>query len=746
MAFFFLRVLLYYECFDLEGHTLESKRQRVAANREISRLYIDIMKGVNYFFCRKLVLIIITVVLASVALGMFLSKLSVVSLICGAVSSLLVGYLSMINTIIASRRVIVALPQAEPLVLASESAVVVGVAVPATSLGIIAALFFAYDLIDLSLGEVAQLSAFGLGASITSIYMRIGGGVFAKATDLCDDILQNSSEGEIVFPCKSNPSRTAKIVGDVVAVSGISADFFTSFSGAVITSLALGNQVIGREGLALALWSSAGSILTGIIGMIFCRLLVGYRRQSATLVFEGGILVAAILQVAVFIAVVEFLGIDWIFGVILCVGLLAGILVSVSFSLFISWPFQPGPAVANAASYSATSLVTVGLSLGMMTTALPLVIIAATIAVTRLLIGGNVAYNYYGVALASLGVSSSMGVNVMADMCAPVVNQAVKAAKVLEGRSMAYPPLSTHFKQPIGLNVTALGKGFSLGASVFSATALYLTFIAKSDIDEADMLFAGPGITLGAMIPYLFTALPLHSITRLGLVLVDAVQARKKHPQLNEHTDNLFLVRMASEGSNLSILLPATIVTTIPLIVGFGLGRASLAGILIGSISSGASLGVTLNAAGVVWAKLRHSSTTAKNTSATMDTLREVSRSLGDPLKDNAGPQLSLVFKVMCYVSLVFSPLLRDNQESWWVAIVLAIVLISLVPVPIFLEKTLLLRYSAAGSVSSEPTACSDGSDLSTLSYLLSQVERGDESKDDSLWDTENHSPVSYSM
>lgn len=510
---------------------------------------------------------------------------------------------------------------------------------------------------------------FGMGASFQSLFARVGGGIFTKAADVGADLVGKVEAG-IPEDDDRNPAVIADNVGDNVGdVAGMGADLYESYVGAIVASVALGVSAgLGANGMILPMMLAAVGIVASIIGTFFVRteekadqpqLLMALRKGvfSAT-----GLMVAATFWIVPNVLGPQSIGIVWA----VIIGLLSGVIIGLTTEYFTSSTYWPTKRIAEASLTGPATIIISGLSVGMVSTALPVIIVGATILASFVLAGGLHTFNMglYGIAIAAVGMLSTLGITLATDAYGPVADNAGGNAQMAgldpEVRR------KTDALDSLGNTTAATGKGFAIGSAALTSLALISAYKDSVLIQggEMNLDLMQPvvmiGLFVGAMMPYLFSAMTMDAVSRTaGKIVMEVrrqfaeipgIMERKVKPEYGR------CVQIVTIAAQQEIRKPAMLAILTPLIMGFLLGVNAVGGLLIGATASGFVLAIMMANSGGAWDNAKKyieegfhggKGSPAHKASVIGDTV-------GDPFKDTAGPSINILIKLMSMVSIVF--------------------------------------------------------------------------------------------
>jgi K(+)-stimulated pyrophosphate-energized sodium pump len=592
-----------------------------------------------------------------------------IAYVLGAFASAAAGYVGMFIAVRANVRTAakarIGLNPA--LRVAFSSGAVMGTTVVGISLVFISGLYLIFR-------HYQPLTGFAFGASSIALFARVGGGIYTKAADVGADLVGKVEAG-IPEDDPRNPATIADNVGDNVGdVAGMGADLFESYTGAIVSTMSLaavgiigagqnGVLPIGADatyhapGFGLPLGIMGIGAVCAIIGTFFVRTSEKADMGRLLWALRAGIFGAGALVLVATAGLIRFMNLDFNLFWAVLVGLVAGQVIGTATEYYTAYEFSPTQKLAAQAVSGTGPLIIGGLALGMLSTAVPLLAIVAAIWITFQLAG------LYGIALAAVGMLSTLGVTLATDAYGPVADNAGGIAEQAH-----LPPEvreRTDALDSLGNTTAATGKGFAIGSAVLTALALMVSYsqitrVRAFDLLDVDVLL---GLLIGALMPFLFGALTMGAVGRAAMKMVAEVRRQfREIPGIMEGTtppDAAGAVRIATDGAIKEMILPGAIAVIVPIFVGVVLGAEALGGLLIGSIGAGALLALMMANAGGAWdnakkyiEKGHHG---GKNSEAHRAAV--VGDTVGDPFKDTSGPSLNILLKLMAIVAVVFGPL-----------------------------------------------------------------------------------------
>lgn len=510
----------------------------------------------------------------------------------------------------------------------------------------------------------------GMGASFMALFARVGGGIFTKAADVGADLVGKVEAG-IPEDDPRNPATIADNVGDNVGdVAGMGADLFESYIGSIVATSVLGVAAgLGVAGIILPMALAASGIIASLIGTFFVKASEDATQKTLLNALRKGIFIAAFLVlIASFILVINVLGRNYL-GVAWAIitGLAAGVLIGLTTEYYTSAHYKPTQRLAATSLTGPATIIIGGLSLGMMSTALPIVIITAAIFASFGLAGGfeNLNLGLYGIGIAAVGMLSTLGITLATDAYGPVADNAGGNAEM----AGLGPDIrkKTDALDSLGNTTAATGKGFAIGSAALTALALIAAykesiFLAGGDL-QLDLMnpLVLVGVFIGTMMPYLFSSLTMEAVGRSGSQVVVEVRRQFKEIQgIMEGTtkpDYARCVGIVTTAALKEMRVPAILALVTPVAVGLVLGVNAVGGLLIGATTSGFVLAVMMANSGGAWdnAKKYIEEGNHGGKGSLAHKASVVGDTVGDPFKDTSGPSINILIKLMSIVSIVFA-------------------------------------------------------------------------------------------
>eukprot|EP00252_Welwitschia_mirabilis_P021781 TRINITY_DN568_c0_g3_i1.p1 TRINITY_DN568_c0_g3~~TRINITY_DN568_c0_g3_i1.p1 ORF type:complete len:765 (-),score=100.22 TRINITY_DN568_c0_g3_i1:142-2436(-) len=612
---------------------------------------------------------------------------SAVSFLLGSLTSVLSGYLGMKIATYANARTTVEARKSvgKAFILAFRSGAVMGFLLAANGLLV---LYIAINLFKLYYGDdweglFEAITGYGLGGSSMALFGRVGGGIYTKAADVGADLV-GKVEQNIPEDDPRNPAVIADNVGDNVGdIAGMGSDLFGSYAESSCAALVVAS--ISSFGLSHDLTGMCFPLLISAVGIIVCLITTLF----ATDIFEVKLvseiepalkkqLIISTILMTLGIALVSFVALpssfticnfgsqktvkNWELFFCVAVGLWAGLIIGFVTEYFTSNAYSPVQDVADACRTGAATNVIFGLALGYKSVIIPIFAIAVSIYVSFTLAA------MYGIAVAALGMLSTIATGLAIDAYGPISDN---AGGIAEMAGMPhYVRERTDALDAAGNTTAAIGKGFAIGSAALVSLALFGAFVSRASITVVDVLSAKVfiGLIVGAMLPYWFSAMTMKSVGSAALKMVEEVRRQFRNiPGLMEGTSRPeygTCVKISTDASLKEMIPPGCLVMLTPLIVGILFGVETLSGVLAGALVSGVQIAISASNTGGAWdnakkyieAGVTEHARTLGPKGSDCHKAAVIGDTIGDPLKDTSGPSLNILIKLMAVESLVFAP------------------------------------------------------------------------------------------
>ncbi|MDY6399927.1 MAG: sodium-translocating pyrophosphatase [Synergistales bacterium] len=542
----------------------------------------------------------------------------------------------------------------------------------------------------LFLNDVTALTAFGMGASSIALFARVGGGIYTKAADVGADLVGKVEAG-IPEDDPRNPAVIADNVGDNVGdIAGMGADLFESYVNSILAAMAIGavytftpgvaDSQLGLWGIGFPMFLAAWGVFASIIGCMmisqkapFADKVRAYAAKlpgmanvikriedgDAAFALRTGTFVAGGLMIAgTFILSILFFFSNSI-SVFLSVtsGVLAGIAIGVVTEIYTSGDYKFVQKVAESSDTGTATVILSGLSLGMMSTGIPVLLICLSTLISYYLAG------MFGVAVAAVGMLSITGISLSVDAYGPIADNAGGIAEMSE-LPEGVRKITDHL-DAIGNTTAAMGKGLAIGSAALTALALFVAYSQAAKIDKIDIMnpYVIIGLLIGGMLPFIFCALSIDAVSKAAGSMIEEVRNQfRTITGIMEGTgkpDYERCVSISTHAALTQMIIPGVMAIVVPVLVGFLLGKEALGGLLGGAIVTGVMMALFMANSGGAWdnAKKYIEEGHFGGKGSTNHAAAVVGDTVGDPFKDTAGPALNILIKLMTVVALVLAPL-----------------------------------------------------------------------------------------
>jgi len=528
----------------------------------------------------------------------------------------------------------------------------------------------------------STMLCFGMGASSQALFARVGGGIFTKAADVGADLVGKVEAG-IPEDDPRNPAVIADNVGDNVGdVAGMGADLYESYVGSIVATSALGVAAgLGLRGVTVPLVMAAVGVIASIIGTFFVQSKENASQKVLLAALRKGVFTSSLIVAIVsYFLIRHVLGVEHI-GVYWSVlsGLVAGVIIGLVTEYYTSSGFKPTQTIADSAVTGPATVIISGLAVGMMSTAIPVLVVCVAIMASFFLSGGAQNFNsgLYGIAISAVGMLSTLGITLATDAYGPVADNAGGNAEMSH-----LPPevrKRTDALDSLGNTTAATGKGFAIGSAALTALALIaayrdqvlMTVQQKGLNFNLDLSLMSPnvliGLFIGGMLPFLFCSMTMRAVGRAaGKIVVEVRRQFKEIVGLMEgkaKPDYARCVDIATTAAQQEMILPSLLAIISPIAVGLLVGINAVAGLLCGATVTGFVLAIMMANSGGAWdnAKKYIEEGHHGGKGSLAHKAGVVGDTVGDPFKDTSGPSLNILIKLMSMVSIVFSAFIISN-------------------------------------------------------------------------------------
>ena len=629
-----------------------------AGNDRMKEIAGSISDGARAFLFAEYKILVVFIVVLFVAIGLGLGNWTTAGcFLCGAVFSILAGYIGMNVATKANVRTANAAQHGmnRALAIAFSGGSVMGMCV--VGLGLLGA-----SVLYIITKNTEVLFGFSLGASSIALFARVGGGIYTKAADVGADLVGKVEAG-IPEDDPRNPAVIADNVGDNVGdVAGMGADLFESYVGAIISAMTLG-LLVSDKAVVFPMAIAACGILASIIATFFVRGKDGSNPHKA---LKMGSYVSALLVVVASIVLSKTMLGSYDSAWAIIAGLAVGLVIGIITEVYTSGDYKSVKKIAHQSETGSATTIISGIAVGMMSTWIPVVLICVAI---------FIAYkcaDLYGIALAAVGMLSTTGITVAVDAYGPIADNAGGIAE-MSGLDHSVREITDKL-DAVGNTTAAMGKGFAIGSAALTALALFVSFAEAAKVEiggelvklsEAGISILDPavviGLLIGGMLPFVFSAMTMDSVSKAANKMIEEVRRQfREIPGIMEgkgKPDYKKCVSISTTAALKEMLIPGLMAVIVPLAVGFILGPAALGGLLAGALVTGVMMAMFMSNAGGAWDNAKKYIEEGNHGGKGSDAHKAavVGDTVGDPFKDTSGPSINILIKLMTVVSPVFA-------------------------------------------------------------------------------------------
>ncbi|MBE7719548.1 sodium-translocating pyrophosphatase [Lacrimispora indolis] len=654
---------------------------------EMARISEAVRKGANAYLRRQysgvaIFFIAVFCILLIMAFNGFLSFFTPFAFLTGGFFSGLSGFIGMRTATMANCRTAEGASKSlnKGLQVAFSAGSVMGFTVVGLGLLDLSIWYFILNAafhnlpVDQRITEItANMLTFGMGASSMALFARVGGGIFTKAADVGADLVGKVEAG-IPEDDPRNPAVIADNVGDNVGdVAGMGADLYESYVGSIVSTAALAVAAgYGIKGVSIPMLLAALGVIASVIGTFFVKTEEGASQKNLLKALRTGTYIsAAVIIIAAFFIIRMLLPDHMGLYAAVLSGLIAGVLIGAITEYYTSDTYSPTQKLAQSSETGAATVIISGLSLGMLSTVAPVVIVSISVLVSYYCSGGANDFNLglYGIGLSAVGMLSTLGITLATDAYGPIADNAGGIAEMTHMDASVRQ--RTDALDSLGNTTAATGKGFAIGSAALTALALIASYVDKVHQIQPnlnlDLTITNPkvlvGLLIGGVLPFLFAALTMDAVGKAAQSIV--LEVRRQFQTIagimegKTEPDYASCVDMCTKSAQKLMIAPAMIAVVIPIVIGLLLGPEGVSALLAGNTVTGFVLAVMMANSGGAWdnAKKYIEQGAHGGKGSSQHKAAVVGDTVGDPFKDTSGPSINILIKLTSMVSIVFASL-----------------------------------------------------------------------------------------